>query len=251
MVERTDGAGSPRTLTQTNMKTQTTNSPRALRAFTLIELLVVMAVIAVLAAMIFPAAAAVKRNATFKRVRTQMDAIVSAIEQYKENVKVLPPENPVSPANPIHPSPELNTLYYELSGVTATGTAPNQQFQPLSGTGPTSEANLKTFLGNPATFGLVNVTRGSEDEAQSAKNCLSNIRPGQYLEVNPGVTVLGISDKGTLVLTGAAGNTINPWRYTSTRATNNVGSYDLWVDFSVGSKNYRICNWNDKPINLP
>ena len=43
------------------MKTQTQSFPRRL-AFTLIELLVVMAVIAVLAAMIFPAAAIVKRK---------------------------------------------------------------------------------------------------------------------------------------------------------------------------------------------
>lgn len=180
-----------------------------------------------------------------------MEALASAIDTYKENVKVLPPENPVSPANPIHPSPELNTLYYELSGVTATGTTPTQQFQPLSGVGLSTEANLKIFLGNPPSFGLVNVTRGSDDEAQSAKNCLSNIRPGQYLEVTSGVTVLGVSDNGPLVLSGASGKTINPWRYTSTRATNNVGSYDLWVDFTIGSKNYRICNWNDKPIPLP
>jgi prepilin-type N-terminal cleavage/methylation domain-containing protein len=41
------------------MKTQL-NSPRPRLAFTLIELLVVMAVIATLAAMIFPAAGAIK-----------------------------------------------------------------------------------------------------------------------------------------------------------------------------------------------
>src|SRR5690606_38637141 len=105
-------------------------------------------------------------------------------------------------------------------------------------------------------FGIVNLTRGAagddDDEKQSARNCIPNIEPSRYLALDSGVTVLGVTDVGLTMLTNtASGKIINPWRYTSTRATNNVGSYDLWVDITVGGKNYRICNWNDRYITLP
>ena len=209
------------------------------RAFTLIELLVVMAVIATLAAMIFPAAAAVKRNAYIKRVQSQMEAVKSAIETYKENVKVYPPENPGKP--------ELAPLYYELAGtVSAGGTFTT----PLGGSIPAG--SITTFFG-PGVTGFVNVAKGSGDEAQAAQNCIKNIKPNQYLEVNSGGTgsVIGVTDVGPLMFTNTiSGKVINPWRYTSNSATNNSGAFDLWVDVKIGSKTYRICNWNDKPIEL-
>ncbi len=217
------------------MKTQLT-SPRRL-AFTLIELLVVMAVIGVLAAMIFPAIGAIKKRAAFKRAETQLKAIESAIETYKANVKVLPPENP---GNPL-----LNPLFYELAGTTNTGPT---SFQSGGGV---IIANPTTFFG-PGIQGFVNVTRGGgDDEAQAAINCINNLRPNQYLEVNVnGVdgTILGITDNGPIMLTNVvAGKIINPWRYTSASATNNPGSYDLWVDLIIAGKTNRISNWADKP----
>jgi len=235
------------------MKTCNPNPISRRDGFTLIELLVVMAVIAVLAAMIFPVAGIIKRNAAIKRVQTQLRAIESAIETYKQNVKVYPPENPVSPANSIHPSPHRNALYYELAGVRLE----NNEYRPLNGEGNVAKTTLENFLGNPANFGLVNITRGAGgDEEQAARNCLGGIKPNQFFEVEPGVTVLGITDVGPdsellNELPVGSGRKINPWRYTSTRATNNVGSYDLWVDITVGGKNYRICNWNDRYITLP
>lgn len=231
------------------MKTQL-NSPRPRLAFTLIELLVVMAVIATLAAMIFPAVGAIKKRAAIKRVESQLKAIESAIETYKANVKVFPPENPVPSVLPgVHPSPHLNSLYYELVGTElVTG-----EYRPTSGRGNITEAGLKTFLGLAPglDFGLANVTRGGGDELQAANNSISNLKPNQYLEVTVnGVVgmVLGVTDVGPLMLSNSAGDkTINPWRYTSSRATNNVGSYDLWVDVIIAGKTNRISNWADKP----
>jgi prepilin-type N-terminal cleavage/methylation domain-containing protein len=231
------------------MKTQTQSFPRRL-AFTLIELLVVMAVIAVLAAMIFPAAAIVKRKSAEKRIQTMLDSVASAIETYYANVKVYPPENPINPALGYVSAPERNTLFYELSGVQLVGGA----YQPAGGRGSITEANLRNFLQIGATeFGMVNLARGSGDESKAAHNSLSGIRPTQYMEVREGgvdVMVLGVSDAGPLMFKDANERPINPFRYASARATNNVGRFDLWVDVDISGKTYRFCNWNDKPIRV-
>jgi prepilin-type N-terminal cleavage/methylation domain-containing protein len=229
------------------MKTQTQSFPRRL-AFTLIELLVVMAVIAVLAAMIFPAAAIVKRKSAEKRIQTMLDSVASAIETYYANVKVYPPENPINPALGYVSAPERNTLFYELSGVQLV----DNKYQPTGGQGSISDANLRNFLQIGATeFGMVNLARGSGDEVQAAQNCISGIRPTQYLEVTEGgvnVMVLGVSDAGPLMFKDANERPINPFRYASTRATNNVGRFDLWVDVIISGRTNRFSNWSTKPI---
>lgn len=220
------------------MKTKPLSPRRESPAFTLIELIVVMAVIGILAALIFPVIGGLKKKALVTRVQTQMKSIESAIETYKENVKIYPPENPGKP--------ELNPLFYELAGTTLNGA----RFD--SGLGIGIVTNTALFFG-AGVRGFVNVTRGSEDELQAARNCLNNLRPNQYLEVNGvgGVgAVLGVSEAGPLMLANNATppKTINPWRYLSASATNNPGSFDLWVDVLIGGKTNRIGNWSDKPI---
>lgn len=206
------------------------------------ELLIVIAIIATLAALIFPAAAALKRKAVIKRVQGEMKFIESAIDTYKENLKQYPPENPVVPADYA-----INPLYYELGGTKLV----NGEYQPLSGQGNIAVASLGGFFGAGGVTGFLNVTKGSDDEQQAAKNCLSGLRPAQYLEVmNGGVAgiVLGSREKGPLMLTDAAGQTsINPWRYANARATNNPGRYDLWIDVLISGKSNRFCNWSDTP----
>ena len=49
---------------------------------------------------------------------------------------------------------------------------------------------------------------------------------------------------------------LNPWRYNSSNPTNNPGSYDLWMQLSIGgttnSQTILICNWSKQvQINSP
>jgi hypothetical protein len=45
---------------------------------------------------------------------------------------------------------------------------------------------------------------------------------------------------------------VNPWRYNSSNPTNNPGSYDLWIQLSIGGTKYLICNWSSQPQkNMP
>lgn len=208
-------------------------------AFTLIELLVVIAVIGVLAAIIFPAFTAIKKRATIKRIQGEMAFVEKAVDVYKENLGVYPTEN--------KSYPHLNPLYYELVGTKLVG----GEYQPLSG--PGNIANLNGFF-NAGVTGFINVTKGSDDELKAAKNCLPGLRPAQYLEVTNTVTgiVLGTREKGPtpFMLSDAAGQSINPFRYLSSSATNNAGRYDLWVDVLISGKTNRFSNWSDKPFTL-
>jgi prepilin-type N-terminal cleavage/methylation domain-containing protein len=223
------------------MKTQKTNFVKPQSAFTLIELLVVIAVIGVLAAIIFPAFAAIKKAAIVKRIQGEMKFVETAIEAYKENLNVYPTENAKYPW--------LNPLYYELTGSTKAGNV----YQPLSGIGNISEVGMGTFFGaGNDVSGFINITRGSDDELKTAKNLLTGLRPAQYLEVTNGVpgVVLGTREKGPtpFMLFDTAQNSINPWRYQSSSATNNPGRFDLWVDVLISGKTYRFSNWSKTPF---
>jgi prepilin-type N-terminal cleavage/methylation domain-containing protein len=216
-------------------------SPNRRRAFTLVELLVVMAVIATLAAMLFPAAAIIKKNAAIRRTTSELERVATAIDTYKADRNHYPPDNPDDPA--------LNPLFYELSGT--TNVLPGV-FVTESGYAVTN-AN---FFG-PKVAGFVNVSRGSGDEAQRARNHLVGLKPDQYLEIeyNPGQkrgVVLGLRVKGPYMLLSPTNDVaINPWRYDSSSPTNNPGTYDLWIDVTLGGKTLRINNWSKKPENVP
>ncbi len=77
-------------------------------AFTLVELLTVIAVIAVIAALIFPVAGAVRRQAVIHNAQAQMAQLETAIERYKSAYGFYPPSCPYGPLT--------NQLYYELVG---------------------------------------------------------------------------------------------------------------------------------------
>jgi hypothetical protein len=126
------------------------------------------------------------------------------------------------------------------------------EYQPVSGVGNITLASLNSFFGAGNVTGFINVTRGSDDELKAAKNFLPGLRPAQYLEAftnTATAVVLGTREKGPLMLTDAAAqNSINPWRYQSSSATNNQGRYDLWVDVLISGKTNRFSNWRDKPF---
>ena len=223
-------------------------------AFTLIELLVVIAIIAVLAALIFPAAAAMKRHATLTKVQTEMKQVATAIDFYKEKLSFYPPDNP-SPVADARYYGVKNQLYYELLGTELKGNRP--AYQTLDGTEQILAADVtKGFGANVA--GFVNVTKGAggDDAGAAARNFLKALKPGQQgLVTNSGVRlkVLACSVPWPANATFQPTTTLelNPWRYVSSNPTNNPGSYDLWVDVLIAGKTYRIGNWSQQPQVVP
>src|SRR5215470_17768228 len=108
MVERTDGAGTSRTLNPMKKLTY----PPSCVAFTLIELLVVIAIIAILAAMLFPIMNRVSINQTKAIAKSQLNQIDTAIRAYQAKYGFYPPDYPTNTSSP--------PLYYELVGTRVT-----------------------------------------------------------------------------------------------------------------------------------
>jgi len=235
-----------------------------LRAFTLIELLVVIAIMGTLAALIFPVVGAVKKHQYIYNTQTQMAQLETAIDNYKAAYGFYPP-SPSIPPTTGNPPTLVNQLYYELTGTTNIGSSAAPVYQPLVG-GRTLTANdvSNAFAG---AGGFINCSKkGSGEDASVARNFLPELKPDQ-------IAVISNYTVPVTILIGSVGGPdakyqplgqqdLNPWRYNSLNPTNNPGSYELWIQLSIGAATnisthtygplYLICNWTKQvQINSP
>jgi type II secretory pathway pseudopilin PulG len=210
-------------------------------AFTLIELLTVIGIIAVVAALIFPVANTVKRQAFIHNAQAQMSQLQTALERYKSAYGFYPPSNPNDPLT--------NQLYYELSGTILTNAGGTPSYMTLDHTATIPVSWLSTVFG-PGVGGFMNCNKpGGDESAQQARNFLPDLNTNQVhtalvngKPVNLLVTPLGGPD-GIYNPLGAANNPgVNPWRYTYP-GTYNPGSYDLWIQLTIAGNSNLICNW--------
>jgi len=208
-------------------------------AFTLIELLVVIAIMATLAALILPVAGMVKKHQYLYNTQTQMAQLETAIDRYKAAYGFYPPDNPGNPLT--------NQLYYELVGTVFTN---NNLYITLDGS---VQINTNQFIpvfgSSPGVGGFVNCSKpGAGEDAPAARNFLPDLKPNQ-IGTNNGVTLLIGSVGGpdaTSTYQPLPGSDLNPWRYNSSNPTNNPGSYELWIQLSIGKQTNLICNWTKK-----
>ena len=222
------------------MKHKITNRPPD--AFTLIEMLVVISIIGVLAALLFPVAGSIRKNATIKRAKTELSQLETGIENYKLKLGFYPPDNPSRPAR--------NQLYFELLGTMVQKQEPGVPAMTLDGSGQIlSGLVLPTFGRNAFSNSNLDDLKGAE-EGLIAENFLkATIKPSQLGELSPGVKVfvgpVPWPENRLPWPTSVKG--LNPWRYVSSNPTNNTKSYDLWVDLVISGKIHRISNWRKEP----
>ena len=221
-----------------------------LRAFTLIELLVVIGIIAVLAALLLPVAGAVRKQSMIRTAQAEMAQLETAIDSYKSAYGFYPP-SPTNSPTVGNSSTLFNQLYYELEGTTGDGI----NYTNLGGSDIIAAANVPlAFLG---INGFVNCSKPNADESTpQARNFLPDLKPiqiGTVTNINVLVTILITSVGGPdAAYQPLGGVDLNPWRYNSSSPTNNPGSYDLWVQLSIGGKTNLICNWSKQvQINSP
>jgi prepilin-type N-terminal cleavage/methylation domain-containing protein len=220
------------------------------RAFTLIEMLVVISIIGILAALLLPAAGAIKRKAILGRAKAQMVQLQTAIEAYKQKTGFYPPDNSTN-------YPALNQLYYELLG-TRINSAGN--FETLDGTAAISQGNVSVaFPGG--VQGFMNFSGVNPNDPNRSDN---DVPSSNFLKGVKGYQAQWITNSGVgiKVFVGpvpwpdssqnqpgplsAISPTVNPWRYISSSPTNNV-EYNLWIDMVIAGKTNRVCNWSAQP----
>jgi prepilin-type N-terminal cleavage/methylation domain-containing protein len=210
-------------------------------AFTLIELLVVIAIIGLLAALIVSGAGIATVKARTYRVQAERDALITAIQQYKEHKGYYPQDNTNSPF--------VNALYYELTGVTNA----NGVFISPSGDTLTA-AEVKTVFG---VDGFVNV---SPEPGQPAENFFKTVGKSTrtstfYVTGSTGHTFTlfgigvppGLPKPFSTTYTQVSGTAPTLWNYVSTNPTNNSSEFDLWMDVAWSGKTNRISNWSKDP----
>jgi len=219
-------------------------------AFTLIELLTVIAIIGVIAALILPVAGAVKKHQYFYNTQAEMEKVATAIDRYKAAYGFYPP-------SPTNPPTLVNQLYYELVGTTNNN---NVFYQTLDGSAQINASDVPTAF--PGVGGFVNCSKSaSSEDASAARNFLPDLKPkqiwigytnnGAKVGVNLLIGSVGGPDP-TYQPLGPGTQNLNPWRYNSSSPTNNPGSYDLWIQLSIGGKTNLICNWTKQvQVNSP
>jgi len=208
-------------------------------AFTLIELLVVIAIMGGLAALVVGLSSVSSRKLRESRVKTELAALVSAIENYKAAVGFYPPDNTNNASLP--------PLYYELTGCIFTNNP--SRFLTL---GSYEEITAETYK---RVFKLSGVQNSARDPLD-VKFTRFTPKATQYAEINDpdDIEILVVPFPGppTRMIAGKRqGDTrgpvmLNPWRYdASSPNRHNRQTYDLWAEVIIGGRTTIIGNWKD------
>jgi prepilin-type N-terminal cleavage/methylation domain-containing protein len=239
------------------MTTATTNGGRERRsrrlAFTLIELLTVISIIGVLAAIGAGMSGVASRKSKETQVKAQLNNMITAIESYKGDFNQYPPDNHVGSVNR---SAALNPLFYELVGTVSKNQG--REYHTPDRTETLTSAEIQAAFN---VRGFVNSTEGSE----KPRNYLPSLKSSQWREFS----VEGAKDVELLItptewpsalanqhpLQGRLVDSpqrplrtqlrANPWRYVSTKPTNNPASFDLWAEVHIGKERRVFGNWKD------
>lgn len=215
------------------------------KGFTLVELLVVIAIIALLAGLVVGGAKIAVSNMRKARVEGEREQLITAIETYHKKKGFYPPDNPTDL------SCVQNQLFYELTGSSPVLTAGT----PTAFLATVSQEKLTT---NQLTtlFGITGFLNADNSE-NSAVNCFPGLKANQHQLVTNGVSTQPFSVLGVQgapgpqelppLTAGTGGGLINPWHYNSSHPTNNVNSFDLWMDVKYSGKVNRINNWSKDP----
>lgn len=242
-------------------------------AFSLIELLVTIAIMGIIAGLLVGLAPAAMKRARESRLRAELRALEAAIENYKAKYGVFPPDGLVlSGTVPQRDSngnlvvrPELNPLFYELTGVVVNDAlSPNGYFVPLGdddgGNPPRlTSADLRPYFGRD---GFVNATTPERKRSLFRMEFKESASAEIFaLPGNPDLHVLAVGWAGDASRPGQHSGIpwpknnpkfpppiptnpqLNPWRYVSSNPTNNPGKFDLWAEYIENNEKKIVGNW--------
>jgi prepilin-type N-terminal cleavage/methylation domain-containing protein len=209
--------------------------------FSLIELLVVISIIGVIAGLVTGLSGLAGQKMRLARVRTELNALVMAIDSYKAKYGFYPPDSGPETKWTLDQTNHalVNPLYYELSGCSIV----NNQFSEPFFLTQLSSAEVTTVFGRK---GFVNASTSRSE----IRNFIPHVKTNHVLPV----TIQGLGQKPAYLLAVPVrgpsnifdkSGRMNFWHYKSTQPINNPGSYDLWTEIVVGKKTNMIGNWNE------
>ena len=206
-------------------------------AFTLIEMLVVIGIIGVLAALILGGASIANSKMKRAKAEAERDALVTAIQSYKNKKGFYPPDNTKSTI--------MSPLFYELTGTVALG---GNYKSPVSGE-ILSPANITNIFN---AGGFLNASADPSEVLNFAPTIAKSTRTASFVipSTTTTYTLFCITIKGPPQINTIDGKPFEPydvWNYVSTNPTNNPGSYDLWIDVLYSGHTNRISNWSKDP----
>jgi prepilin-type N-terminal cleavage/methylation domain-containing protein len=214
---------------------------RAAHGFTLIELLAVIAIIALMAGLVVGLSGLATAKSRAARVTAEHHNLVSAIEAYKAELGNYPPDNRSQPD--LNKRPGLNSLFYELSGATFSGSGSAGVFQ--------TQNKLETI--KATDLNLAFGVKGVDNSARNKKDIPYRgitFRESQYKELAdfPDAEVLVLPLKGPTIraLNGKGGRILNPWLYdASSTNRHNRDGFDLWGEYNAKDRVITVGNWKD------
>jgi hypothetical protein len=167
-------------------------------------------------------------------VRNQRGKLVNAIEAYKAQFGVYPPDHVLS-RQPLVVDPVTNTLFYELVGVIYSPT--NKMFQ-AGGMEAAEEKYVKDF------FQIEGFKNCGQTPDTITKFLKIEPVPARQLHDDPDVFAVGFQ----VPYVGIPPEVVwefdaSPWRYVSSSPTNNPGKFDLWIELKTKYQRVVIGNW--------
>lgn len=167
-------------------------------------------------------------------VRDQRGKLVNAIEAYKAQFGVYPPDHVLS-RQPLVVDPVTNTLLYELVGTIYNPT--NKMFQ-LGGLEAAEAKYVKDFF-------QIEGFRNCAERADGIKRLLTiEPLPARQLHDDPDVFAVGFQVPYEAIPPEVVWEfQCSPWRYVSSSPTNNPGKFDLWIDVKTKRQAVTIGNW--------
>jgi prepilin-type N-terminal cleavage/methylation domain-containing protein len=220
---------------RTTMNTKGNKHDRSRLAFTLVELLTVITIMGIIAALVITMGQAASQKKKVLAVQADKNKLITMIDSYHAKLNYYPPDNGLLAANASNPSlydglAATNQLIYELVGATNINNGANLIVFNSSAAAPNIQSSAYTKVFNRG--GIAN-----GDAAEPQNFFQPGPAPKEYAPYAAGskssLPICGLIVPADLV----PGNTNNFWHYDSSSANrHNMDSYDLWAEFSIGSK---------------
>ena len=201
-------------------------------AFTLIELLAVISIMGIVAALVLSMNSAASTAKRRSMVDAEKNKLLVAIDSYQSKLGFYPPDNGNLATNTglnYDHLASINPLLYELTGAILpnNGTAYQLRFGTPGSTVPTN-----SYYTVFARGGIAN-----SDPTQPQNFLNPPPMPTDYTNFNTANTNVF----GLVVPVALTNGQLNFWHYdASSQFRHNPNSYDLWAEFTIGSKNGQL-----------